>query len=150
MLKAASIFFILPVIGLLVFTSAAPLKEDLAEDVLRHTNQFRRSKGLPALEMRNDLNAIARRHSEEMASGRRSFGHSGLNERVVKVKRIIQPYHSIAENIAYGAKTGKDAVSIWKNSSGHRMNLLGNYKYIGIGTARNRRGVIYYTQIFVR
>ena len=149
-LKTASVFLILPVIVLLVFTSAAPLAEDLAEDVLKYTNQFRKSKGLPSLEMRNDLNAIARKHSEDMASGRRSFGHNGLNERVVKVKRIIQPYHSIAENIAYGAKTGKEAVSIWKNSSGHRKNLLGNYKYIGIGTARNRRGVIYYTQIFVK
>lgn len=100
MLKTASVFFILPFICLFVFTSSAPLKEDLAEDVLKHTNQFRRSKGLPALEMRNDLNAIARKHSEDMAGGRRSFGHSGLNERVVKVKRIIRPYHSLAENIA--------------------------------------------------
>ncbi len=100
--------------------------------------------------MRNDLNAIARKHSEDMASGRRSFGHGGLNERAVKVKRIIRPYHSIAENIAYGAKDGKEAVAIWKNSKGHRENLLGNYKYIGIGTARNRRGVIYYTQLFVK
>lgn len=150
MLKTASIFSILPVICLLVFTSATPLKEELTEDVLKHTNQFRKSKGLPALEMRNDLNAIARKHSEDMANGRRSFGHSGLNERIVKVKKIIKPYHSLAENVAYGAKTGKEAFTIWKNSRGHRKNLLGNYKYIGIGTARNRRGVIYYTQIFVR
>ena len=150
MLKSASVLFILPVICLLAFASAAPLAGDLAEDVLKSTNQFRRSKGLPALEMRNDLNAIARKHSEDMASGRRNFGHGGLNDRVVKVKRIIQPYHSIAENIAYGAKTGKEAVSIWKNSRGHRENLLGHYKYIGIGIARNRRGVIYYTQIFVK
>ena len=145
-----SIFFTLPVICLLLFTSAVPVKEDLTEDILKHTNQFRKSKGLPALEMRNELNAIARKHSEDMASGRRSFGHSGLNERELKVKRVIHPYHSIAENIAYGAKSGKEAVSIWKNSSGHKANMLGNYKYIGIGTARNRRGVIYYTQIFVK
>ena len=149
MLKTVSVFFILPFICLLFFTSAAPLKEDLAEDVFKQTNQFRRSRGLPALEMRNDLNAIARKHSEDMASGRRSFGHSGLNERIMKIKRLIQPYHSIAENIAYGAQSGKEAVSIWKNSSVHRKNMLGNYKYIGIGTARNRRGVIYYTQVFV-
>lgn len=150
MLRTVSVFFILPFVCLLVFTSSAPLKENLAEDILKHTNQFRRSRGLSPLEMRNDLNAIARKHSEDMATGRRSFGHGGLNERVVKVKKIITPYHSIAENIAYGAGSGKEAVSIWKNSSRHRQNLLGNYKYIGIGTARNRRGVIYYTQIFVK
>ena len=143
-------FFILPFICILVFTSFAPLKEDLAEDVLKHTNQFRKSRGLSPLEMRNDLNAIARKHSEDMASGRRSFGHGGLNERMMKVKKIIRPYHSIGENIGYGANSGKEAVSTWKNSSIHRKNMLGDYKYIGIGIARSRRGVIYYTQIFVK
>ena len=150
MLKTISVFLVLPVICLLVFTSSAPLKEDLAEDILKHTNQFRKSRGLSPLEMKNELNAIARKHCEDMASGRRSFGHGGLNERAVKVKKIIKPYHSIAENVAYGATSGKEAVSTWKNSSVHRKNLLGNYKYIGIGTARNRRGIIYYTQIFVK
>jgi len=149
MLKTSVVFLILPVIFLYAFTSAKPLKENLTEDVLKYTNQLRRAKGLPALEMRNDLNAIARKHSEDMASGRRRFGHSGLNERELKVKRIIHPYHSLAENIAYGARSGKEAVSIWKNSRVHRENMLGNYKYIGIGTACTRRGVIYYTQIFV-
>ena len=150
MVRPGSVFFILSFICLVVFTSSAPLKEDLSEDILKHTNQFRKSRGLSPLEMRNDLNAIARKHSQDMASGRRSFGHGGLNERVVKVKKIIIPYHSIAENIAFGASSGKEAVSIWKNSRSHRQNLLGNYQYIGIGTARNRRGVIYYTQLFVK
>ena len=149
MLKTSVVFLILPVIFLFAFTSAKPLNENLAEDVLKYTNQLRKAKGLPALEMRDDLNAIARKHSEDMASGRRRFGHSGLNERELKVKRIIHPYHSLGENIAYGARSGKEAVSIWKNSRVHRENMLGNYKYIGIGTARNRRGDIYYTQLFV-
>jgi Uncharacterized protein with SCP/PR1 domains len=148
MLKTSVVFLILPVIFLFAFTSAKPLNENLAEDVLKYTNQLRKAKGLPALEMRNDLNAIARKHSEDMASGRRRFGHSGLNERELKVKRIIHPYHSLAENIAYGARSGKEVVSVWKNSRVHKENMLGNYKYIGIGTA-TRRGVIYYTQIFV-
>ena len=55
----------------------------------------------------------------------------------------------MAENVAYGARTGKEAFQIWKNSSGHKKNMLGNYKYTGIGTAKDRRGTLYYTQIFV-
>jgi uncharacterized protein YkwD len=149
MLKTSVVLFILPVVFLFALTSAKPLKEDLAGDVLKYTNQLRRAKGLRALEMRNDLNAIARKHSEDMASGRRRFGHSGLNEREMKVKKIIHPYHSLGENIAYGARSGKEVVSIWKTSRVHKENLLGNYKYIGIGIATTRRGVIYYTQIFV-
>ena len=129
----------------------SPFRDGLTEDILRYTNQFRKSKGLPALEIRDDLNAIARKHSEDMASGRRSFGHGGYSQRVLKVQKIIKSFSGeMAENVLFGASNGKDAVSIWKNSSGHKKNMLGNYKYTGIGTARNRRGVIYYTQIFVK
>ena len=101
--------------------------------------------------MRDDLNAIARKHSEDMANGRCAFGHDGYDLRVSKIKKTIKPCDGyVGENVAYGASNGKAAVDIWKNSSGHRKNMLGDYKYIGIGTARNRQGVIYYTQIFVR
>jgi uncharacterized protein YkwD len=135
---------------LLLLTSSILLKEGLTEDVLKYTNQFRKSKGLPALVMRNDLNEIARNHSENMARGRRSFGHGGYNQREAQVQKLIRPFYGMAENVAYGAGNGKQVVSLWKNSSGHRRNMLGNYKYIGIGTARDRHGTIYYTQIFVR
>lgn len=138
------------VISLFVFTSAIPLNKGLSEDVLKYTNQFRVSKKLPALKMRSDLNAIARKHCEDMASGRVSFGHAGYNQRVLQVEKIIKPFYGMGENVAYGARNGKEAFDIWKNSSGHRKNMLGDYKYIGIGTARNRRGIVYYTEIFVR
>ena len=101
--------------------------------------------------MRNDLNAIARKHSEDMASGRCSFGHSGYDLRVSKIKKTIKPCDGyVGENVAYGANNGKEVFDIWKNSSEHRKNMLGDYKYIGIGVAYNKKGVIYYTQIFVR
>ena len=76
------------------------LKDALTEDVLKYTNQFRKSKGLPALEMKKELNTIARSHSEDMASGRRSFGHGGYEQRESKVKKMIQPYKGMAENVA--------------------------------------------------
>lgn len=99
--------------------------------------------------MRADLNAIARSHSQEMANGRRSFGHGGYDQRVQKIRKIFKSC-VVAENVAYGASNAKEAFTIWKNSTGHRKNMLGNYKFIGIGTARNKRGVIYYTEVFVR
>ena len=132
-----------------LFISASPPKDNLIDDVLKYTNQFRKSKGLAPLEIRNDLNAIARKHSEAMANGRTKFGHSGYDKRATQIKKIFGACKT-AENVAYGAADGKDAVNIWKNSPGHRKNLLGDYKYIGIGTARNKRGVIYYTQLLVK
>ena len=135
-------------IPLFVFISATTPGSGLAEDVFKYTNDYRRSKGVKALVMRDDLNSIARKHSEDMASGRSSFGHEGYDKRVAKVKKIFMTC-TVAENVAYGAKNAKEVFTIWKNSSGHRKNMLGNYKYIGIGTASSKRGVIYYTQIFV-
>lgn len=151
MLKTVSFIsrFVFLIACLFVFTSFVAPGNGLAEDLLKHTNDYRKSKKLATLEMRADLNAIAQSHSEDMAKGRRSFGHGGYEQRVQKIKKIFKNC-SVAENVAYGANNAKEAFTIWKNSSGHRKNMLGNYKYVGIGTAKNKRGVIYYTEIFVK
>jgi len=135
---------------LVISYSSDPSGAGPAEDVLKYTNQFRNSRKLSELEMRKDLNEIARKHSEDMAKGRRSFGHGGLKQRQAQIQKLLKSYSGMAENVAYGARNGKEAFNIWKNSKGHRANMLGSYKYIGIGTARDKRGRIYYTQIFVR
>ena len=132
----------------LVFSSFSSVPADLEQDVLNWTNQFRKSNGRQELIMREDLNEIARKHSEDMAKGKTGFGHDGFDKRYNKVRKIFQSC-TAAENVAFGAVTGKDAVTQWRNSPPHRQNLLGNYRYIGIGTARDKNGRIYYTQIFV-
>ena len=134
----------------LFFSKEVSINAGLTEDVLKYTNQYRSSKKLAAFDMKTDLNAIARKHSEDMARGRRSFGHGGLKQRQAQIQKLYKSYSGMAENVAYGARNGKEAFNIWKKSRGHRANMLGNYKYIGIGTARDKRGRIYYTQIFVR
>ncbi len=130
-------------------SSFSPDKEtSLIDDVLSQTNKFRRSKGLPALILKQELNAIAQKHSANMASGKVGFGHGGFSKRNSLAAKAIRPLNKFAENVAYGAASGKEVVTMWKNSSGHRRNMLGRYKYIGIGTAKDRRGRIYYTQLF--
>ena len=48
-------------------------------------------------------------------------------------------------------KLGKAAVISWMNSPGHRANILMvDYKHIGIGVAKNKRGALYLTQNFGR
>lgn len=120
----------------------------LVEDVLEETNDFREKQDLPDLVMRDDLNAIAQKHSADMASGRVSFGHDGFEGRQKEAAAKLKTIRAFAENVAYGVSTGKEVVKLWKNSPGHRRNMLGNYKYIGIGTATDSRGRVYYTQIF--
>lgn len=98
--------------------------------------------------MRNDLNAIATQHSIDMARGRVSFGHTGFAERNAMARKRIRSISSFAENVAYGPTSGKEVVNMWVHSAGHRRNLLGNYKYMGIGIAKDKYGRIFYTQVF--
>ena len=125
-----------------------PTETNLIDDVLNQTNKFRRSKGLPALVINEDLNAIAQKHSSNMARKRVGFGHGGFSQRESQARKRIKPLYSFAENVAYGPTTGKQVVTMWKNSPGHRRNMLGRYKYIGIGIAKDRQGRIFYTQVF--
>src|SRR5262245_14243914 len=99
---------------LLFFIITTMFNGGLNDEVLKYTNQFRKSKRLPALEMREDLNAIARKHSENMAKGKCSFGHAGYHQRELQVKKIIKLEYGMAENVAFGATTGKQVVSMWK------------------------------------
>ena len=121
---------------------------NLVSDILSLTNQFRKSEGLPELIMKQQLNALAQKHSIDMARGLVAFGHAGLGEREPKAQREIEGLYSFAENVAYGVNSADEVVTMWKNSPGHRRNMLGPYKYVGIGTAKDSKGQIYFTEIF--
>lgn len=75
-------FLYITVICLSLFVSLISFSPNtnanLVQDVLSQTNQFRKSKGLTELIIRKELNAIAQKHSADMASGRVGFGHSGF------------------------------------------------------------------------
>jgi uncharacterized protein YkwD len=120
----------------------------LVQEVFTETNQFRKSEGLAKLVIRKDLNVLAQKHSEDMASGRVGFGHDGFEERNAVAQKEIKGMHSFAENVAYGATSGKEVITMWESSPGHRRNMLGQYQYTGIGVAKDRQGRIYYTEVF--
>jgi uncharacterized protein YkwD len=128
--------------------SFSPAPGGLVDDILDQTNKFRKSRGLQALIKNEDLNSIAQKHSVDMANGRVGFGHSGFDQRYNLAKKEIKGVSLFAENVAYGVTSGKEVVDLWKNSPGHRRNMLGRFKYIGIGTAKDRQGRIYFTQVF--
>jgi uncharacterized protein YkwD len=148
MKKLLFLVFIIPALFLSLPSFSFVPEHGVVGDVLTYTNKFRKSHGLKSLVMREDLNTIARKHSENMARGRIGFGHSGFDQRYRQVCKKISGVYQVAENVAYGPRSGKEVVKQWKDSAGHRRNMLGKYKYIGIGIAKDRRGHIYYTQVF--
>ena len=135
---------------LVSFNSFSPHKDhaNLASNILSLTNQFRKSEGMPVLIMKQQLNELAQKHSADMANGRVAFGHAGFGGREAKAQREIKGVYSFAENVAYGVNSANEVVTMWKNSPGHRRNMLGPYKYIGIGTAKDSKGQIYFTEVF--
>ena len=124
----------------------------IKESVVWLTNNYRSHKGKDELFVNPRLSALARKHSEDMASGRVGFGHGGFNCRAQTAKLYLG-VESIAENVAmnYGSKNpATTAMNGWKKSPGHNRSLLGNYSQIGVGVARNKQGKIYFTQLFAR
>ncbi|AFY35774.1 CAP domain-containing protein [Calothrix sp. PCC 7507] len=122
----------------------------LEESVFKQINQYRASQKLPALTRNASIDNQARIHSQNMANGKVAFGHQGFPQRV---QAIAIPYRGAAENVAYNQRYSDPAtraVQGWLKSSGHLANIKGNYNLTGIGVASNRKGEIYFTQIFIR
>jgi uncharacterized protein YkwD len=58
-------------------------------------NRHRAQRGLAPFRYSEELAAIARGHSQDMASGRTGFGHGGFDERARAIGRVVD-YRSVA------------------------------------------------------
>ena len=140
--------------GLIVSANLTPaLAADLEHYVHRLVNEHRVSQGLKPLSFHAEISAIARRHSQDMATGRVGFSHGGFESRRKKISKFIaQP--EVGENVAVNngdfLYAGERAVSGWLQSPGHRRNIEGSYDLTGVGIAQGPAGEYYFTQLFVR
>ncbi|QLE59336.1 CAP domain-containing protein [Nostoc sp. TCL26-01] len=126
-------------------SNAASIEQAVFEQV----NQYRASQGLPALSRNAAIDDQARIHSQNMASGKVPFSHQGFEQRV---KALNMSYKSANENVAYNQDRdpATKAVQSWLQSSGHLANIKSNSNLTGVGVAVNGKGVVYFTQIFIR
>ena len=120
----------------------------MADEILKYINEYRRKKGLPSIVMNAAMSAEAQKHSENMAAHRTSFGHNGFQSRVKRISPALNGVSGAAENVAMGSTTAREVVDNWLKSSMHKQNIEGPYNLTGIGVAADRKGVLYFTQIF--
>lgn len=130
-----------------ISASGAP---GLERDVLDLVNEHRKSRRLPPLINNPHMEYQARRHSMDMATLRVPFGHQGMSFRMKYITEKVPGTTDVGENVAYGNLTAKAVVTGWLKSPGHRKNIEGNYKYTGIGVARNAQNQLYFTQLFAK
>ncbi len=144
------IMLFLPVFSQADVHQHQPSTDAMSAEVLTYVNQYRASRGLPALLMNDAANREAHKHSLEMANHHVPFGHNGFSQRMKHVYQQVENADGGAENVAYNYKTARIVVDGWIRSSGHRQNMVGRYDMTGIGIVRDSQGRLYFTQLFVR
>lgn len=129
----------------LVTANIAPGLED---QVFELVNNYRKSKGLPALQSNFVIASSARQHTMAMATKRVPFGHNGASARYKYITSKVSGVTYVAENVAFGSQSAQGALDGWLKSPGHRKNIEGKYRLTGIGVARDVKSRLYFTQIF--
>ena len=113
-------------------------------------NEYRGKHHLKPLQMNNLMSEEAAKHSRDMARHAIPFGHKNFDKRIHRLFAKIKDCQGGSENVAYNYKDGRDVVRNWLTSRGHRKNIEGNFNLTGIGLARDKKGKLYFTQIFLR
>ena len=148
------------VIGLLcqcAFAQDASIKPTEIElRAFEQTNQQRLKNGLPPFVWDDEMNRLARNHSESM-SRLGYFSHvTPDGKRLPDRARAIgiRHYSVLGENIAYNQgfeDPGALAVERWMQSPKHRANILSSeFRAMAIGSFVAPDGSVYLTQTFIK
>jgi uncharacterized protein YkwD len=113
---------------------------DFETQIVVLVNQRRAEQNLPPMKLNLNLANASRYHAVDMDADN-YFQHDTydlVNGELVKqcswIDRIKVYYPSPrAENIAQGYTTPESVMRAWMNSTGHRNNILGDYREIGVG-----------------
>lgn len=132
----------------------------LSEAIVERTNEFRKSEGKSPATMNETLRKTAESFAQYMAKTNR-YGHTADgNQPSQRAANQGYEYCIVSENIAYqfdstgftGDELVKKFVTGWKESPGHRKNMLdGDVTETGVGIARSdETGYYYAVQMFAR
>jgi len=126
------------------------------------TNKYREGRGLKPLALDAKIAFVARDWSKKQASSG-SISHSGFPSARMSVYRqefsvsrslsgenvaMTGRVSSMTDDDAAAERVAQEFAVMWWNSSGHRANMLGRFKSLGVGVFKNSRGSWYATQIF--
>lgn len=119
-----------------------------AEAMLAAHNAERASRGLPPLDLDSTLTAAARSHVAWMARARVLSHQDGDNRWPSGRLRALGWTAPAAENIAEGTATPITTVDAWMDSPAHRDNILGPWRWLGVGMATAADGRPYWCAVY--
>jgi len=106
-----------------------------ADDYASAINAYRRAHGLSAVKSDGRLGAVALKQARAMASTG-TISHSAGGNFVTRVARLRKS--RVAENIEAGYLSFSEMLKQWKDSSGHRANLLmAGARRVGVASVAN-------------
>lgn len=121
--------------------------------VVELVNAERAKAGLPPYKAVAELIDAARYHSADMAADRYRDHYTydrDAADTLVKVctwtervKKYYPDFDQFTENVGNGTASPQTIMNAWMASTGHKANILGNYREIGVGYAS-----LYWTQDF--
>ena len=127
---------------------AAKGAREVAKVVEEH-NTIRKEEGLPPLTVDSKLDKAARRHAADMAA-KEEMSHKGSDgsSPFDRIEAAGYDSRQAAENVAAGEFGDKTPMDLWMDSAGHKKNILGDYKQIGVARATGKDGKAYWCVTF--
>jgi uncharacterized protein YkwD len=106
---------------------------------MRKINDRRAARGLRRLEWDQHIGYVARRHARRMAR-RGAVWHD------LRLARRVTHWRTLGQNSGTGGRCRRLFKAFWR-SSGHRRNILGKWRFVGVG-AGWRSGRLFVQQVF--
>lgn len=109
---------------------------DFFAAMLARVNAERAKIGKAKLCYNRKLQTAAQLHSEDQVRMNK-MSHTGSDGSTLGSRVTAQGFkwNGIAENVAAGQRDVESVMNSWMNSDGHRRNVLGDYKFFGMGYA---------------
>lgn len=143
MLRRLSSFLAATAVAVGVLAIAAPAAHASTEEsqFTQLANQERGKRGLRSYSVASDLVAVARRHAQKMAASGTIYHNPNLGS-------DVSGWQAVGENVGMGG-SASSIHGAFMNSTAHRANILDtDFTQVGMGTARDSKGVLYVTQVF--
>ncbi len=124
-----------------------PSNDERIQEVVNIINRERSSRGLKNVSANDKLMKAASIRAAELE---KNFAHQRPDgsDFYTVLGEINYNYQMCGENIAWGQETASEVMQDWMNSDGHRANILGDYKEVGIGLYKDADGNLFWVQIF--